>query len=134
MNAMERIFFRDAKICVTNASVVVDGRVLPLDEAIAVEESIDDPARIGLFTLIIIGLLAGIILPMGPHGLASSAPFLLGGLFIAVTMLGSRKLYVVSLVRLKERIEVLHSDNRDMAFAVRDAIAAALTERHSAGA
>jgi hypothetical protein len=128
---MERIFFHDAKICVSNAQVIVQGRAHPLDEAVAVEQTIDDPACIGFVTLIAITALAWLIMLTKPHSLISAAPFLLGGLFMATAMLGSRKLYVVSLVRLGERIDVLRSDNHDVALAVREAITTALLERHS---
>jgi hypothetical protein len=128
---MERILFHDAKICVSTAQVITHGGVHPLDETVVVEQTTDDPAGIGLCTLFAISALAWLIMLTRPHSLISAAPFLLGGSIIAVALLGSRKLHVVSLVRSGERIDVLRSENQDVALAVREAISTALGERRS---
>ena len=129
----EETFYDDPEICVTCSRLVVRGRTIPLDDVKAVEQTIEEPQKIG-WPMALMGIgLVGTWVAWRWHDSLLALALLAVAVAAILWMVAARAFYTVSVVNSAGSAPVVVSRNEQFARAVYLAISQAISRRRAAG-
>lgn len=129
MGTMETTFYDDPEICVTCRRLIVRGRMIPMEEVVSVEQTIDRAATIRMPGLLMGASLMGTWIALRHDSPATAFLLLVATVLSGVWMAATRTSFTVSIVRAAGSLPVVISQNEQFARAVLLAISNAISAR-----
>lgn len=126
---MEKTFYEDTQICVTNIRVIVNGKDYPLQDIVSVEETIDEPRKVGWPCITLIAGIIGTVIGLCANASAWAFGCLVVALSAAFFLVLKTTSYTVTLVTTHGRVAIIDSQNAAFVRAVMRAINDALANR-----